>query len=60
MNEDARFLLARLTARQEEISRDRHGLALEDRVVQECITRLRTGEAVSLVEARLLAFEARV
>lgn len=50
-------LEAQLVARIAELSTLAHTLAFEKRLRQECLTRLRTGEAVAVVEARLLALE---
>lgn len=50
-------LLARVTDELEFISREQHALERRRHVLRDAATRLRTGESVGLVEARLREHE---
>ncbi len=60
MTDDAQCLLARLDQRYGALTRERNELAREATVIRECMTRLRTGQAVAIVEAYLLDGAVRV
>ena len=57
MTPEAATAAARISARLDAISAESHALARERALLHECLTRLRLGERLELIEARLAVLE---